>query len=447
MFSNRKLSNLRRRTGISARFVWLTFILCLASAAALAATPGPSQFGRVTLDKYSRNAGLGPVVFDHWLHRSKFTCRLCHVDLGFAMQANATDVRAATNKSGFHCGACHDGRRLIEGRPIFASCTDSAPTKQCARCHSLDNSARQYNFETFTAKFPKASYGIDWEETEATGLIKPVDSLEGITIKKTALRTQQDFAIQARVTWASDIIFSHRKHTIWNGCELCHPEIFPATKKGVVRYTMFHISNGQYCGVCHGKVAFATTSCGGCHKNMRDKESLRDVVVMPGPARAAGFGSVKFTHKTHVGERNVKCDICHHTKGVQRPEETVRLCTDCHTKEPKPPVKTGRMAAFHNNGASAGMCIDCHKKTNAENFNNDVDFVRSMLPQHQQTIDLAKLQIARGQDQQMRQLAHEIVEQQQAEINEMNSWLQQHEGGAWAPSKCRDCHKRSNNPQ
>jgi len=33
------------------------------------------------------------VVFDHWLHRAKFTCRLCHVDIGFAMKAEATDIR------------------------------------------------------------------------------------------------------------------------------------------------------------------------------------------------------------------------------------------------------------------------------------------------------------------------------------------------------------------
>src|SRR5215475_13749377 len=36
---------------------------------AMAQVP-PSQYGRVTLDKYSAKAGLGPVNFDHWLHRS-----------------------------------------------------------------------------------------------------------------------------------------------------------------------------------------------------------------------------------------------------------------------------------------------------------------------------------------------------------------------------------------
>ena len=82
--------------------------------------PEPSEYGKVILDNHSK-AGPGAVVFDHWLHRSKFTCRLCHVDIGFAMQADATGINASTNREGFHCGACHDGKRVLEGKTIFAA--------------------------------------------------------------------------------------------------------------------------------------------------------------------------------------------------------------------------------------------------------------------------------------------------------------------------------------
>src|SRR5215470_14346753 len=164
----------------------------------------PAQFGRVTLDKYSSKAGLGPVTFDHWLHRSKFTCRVCHVDLGFAMQANATGIRAATNQQGFHCGACHDGKRSFDGKVVFRACSNSTPTQECARCHSTAGAARKYDYENFTARFPKNAYGVDWEEAESIGLIKPVDVIEGITIKKSALKTQEDFSIAPRVAWVSD---------------------------------------------------------------------------------------------------------------------------------------------------------------------------------------------------------------------------------------------------
>jgi c(7)-type cytochrome triheme protein len=429
-------------------------LLLLAAAVSQAQAPSPvtnvphpgPEYGRVIIDKYSSKAGLGPVTFDHWLHRAKFTCRLCHVDIGFAMQANATDIRASTNRQGFHCGACHDGKRQIDGKVVFAACSEAAPTQQCARCHSRENSGRKYDYETFTARLPKNAYGIDWEEAEATGLVKPIDALEGISIKKPALKTQADFAIQARVNWVSDIIFSHKKHAVWNGCEVCHPDIFPAAQKGVVRYTMFHLSSGQYCGVCHGKVAFPVTACGGCHKDMANKEALTDVVVLPAPARAAGFGAVKFMHKTHVGEHEIKCEVCHHRPtGWGTQEATEQNCSKCHTRDPQLPVRTPLERAFHNSGASGGLCIDCHKQENAKKFNNDVEFARNVLPNNQLVLDAAHAQLIYGKDPEMRQLAQEIITDRQSEMDQMQHWLKEHDSAAWAPVKCRDCHKRMNN--
>ena len=59
--------------------------------------------------------------------------------------------------------------------------------------------------------------------------------------------------------------------------------------------------------------------------------------------------------------------------------------------------------------------------------NNDVDFVRLMLPHHQAAIDMAKTQLAYGQDPQMRRLAQEIITDQQSEIELMQLWLRQRE--------------------
>jgi len=58
---------------------------------------------------------------------------------------------------------------------------------------------------------------------------------------------------------------------------------------------------------------------------------------------------------------------------------------------------------------------------------NDADFVRLMLPHHQAAIDMAKTQLAYGQDAQMRRLAQEIITDQQSEIELMHLWLRQHE--------------------
>jgi uncharacterized protein (DUF305 family) len=61
---------------------------------------------------------------------------------------------------------------------------------------------------------------------------------------------------------------------------------------------------------------------------------------------------------------------------------------------------------------------------------NDADFVRLMLPHHQAAIDMAKTQLAYGQDAQMRRLAQEIITDQQSEIELMQLWLKQREAEA-----------------
>ena len=61
---------------------------------------------------------------------------------------------------------------------------------------------------------------------------------------------------------------------------------------------------------------------------------------------------------------------------------------------------------------------------------NDADFVRLMLPHHQAAIDMAKTQLAYGQDPQMRRLAQEIITDQQSEIELMQLWLRQREAKA-----------------
>ena len=227
--------------------------------------PEPSEYGKVILDNYT-GAEPGAVVFDHWLHRSKFTCRVCHVDVGFAMEAKATGINAQTNREGFHCGACHDGKRVFEGKTIFAACSDAAHDKRCDRCHSLGKKdVRQYEYKVFTRKFPKGIYGVNWEAAEKSGVIKPVDFVEGLSVNTAKMKNRKDFSVEAAFPWVHPIEFSHEKHSIWNGCELCHPEIFPTAQKGTLRFSMFSNVEGHYCGACHGKVAFPLNHCQGCH--------------------------------------------------------------------------------------------------------------------------------------------------------------------------------------
>jgi len=233
--------------------------------------PLPHEFGRVVLDNHSTAAGLPAVAFDHWLHRARFTCRVCHVDLGFGMKAGDTDVKAADNAAGFFCGACHDGKRVIDSVKMFESCAKPEPKESragCLRCHSVGKEVKpRYDFASFTRAFPRGRFGngVDWEKAEETGLVKPADFLPGVSIPRAALTAQKDFALSPKLAGMPDIIFSHRKHTVWSGCEGCHPEIFVGVKKGATRYSMLEIFEGRYCGACHVSVAFPLLDCQRCH--------------------------------------------------------------------------------------------------------------------------------------------------------------------------------------
>ena len=233
--------------------------------------PLPYEYGRVIINNYSEKANLAPVVFEHWIHRAKFTCRVCHVDIGFAMKAGATDIKAADNARGYYCGACHNGKMLSEGKTVFGSCSRNVPVKDaktCERCHSLGKTVKSdSDFFGFSEPLPKERFGngLDWEKSEELGLIKPVSFLEGVSIQRRSLSLQNDFALNPTVAGMPGIIFSHKKHTVWNGCELCHPEIFVGVKRGTVKYTMVDNFQGKFCGACHNTVAFPLTDCQRCH--------------------------------------------------------------------------------------------------------------------------------------------------------------------------------------
>ena len=106
---------------------------------------------------------------------------------------------------------------------------------------------------------------VDWDIAEARGDVVPIDYVEGLSIPRGKLKIDQDVPLTAKGTFLGNVLFSHKRHVAWNGCEVCHPEIFPSTKHGTVKYTMMEISAGGYCGVCHQKVAFPIADCERCH--------------------------------------------------------------------------------------------------------------------------------------------------------------------------------------
>jgi c(7)-type cytochrome triheme protein len=228
--------------------------------------PKPHEFGNVVIDNYSSKANKAPVVFKHWLHRRNFSCRLCHVDIGFAMTTGATDITDEDIQRELFCGACHNGkiafgRNTSDGKVDYAS---------CIRCHSYGEKVKpQFDFYEFQKKMPRERFGngIDWQRAEEKGLIKIKDYIEGISIKGLNIKEPAELKLSPKQKNMPEIIFSHSKHNKWSGCELCHPELF-TVKKGAKPYSMEEIFEGKYCGVCHGPVAFPNIDCQRCHTKL-----------------------------------------------------------------------------------------------------------------------------------------------------------------------------------
>ena len=65
----------------------------------------------------------------------------------------------------------------------------------------------------------------------------------------------------------------------------------------------------------------------------------------------------------------------------------------------------------------------------------DRDFVVMMIPHHQGAIDMAKVLLLYGKDEQLKRLAQEIITDQQSEIQLMQLWLKQHGVNSQNPTR------------
>lgn len=217
----------------------------------LPATLPKDEYGNIMFNRTSEDA----VAFSHWIHRQKFTCRVCHFELEFNMAANTTEITEAANRSGRFCGAsgCHDGKAAFGHEKPY-----------CAKCHSGDLGYGKEKFSKLS-KFPKAKAGngVDWVKALNKGMITPVNYL---TIKPPSNAVILK-PLMMEAEWASipPAIFSHKVHTQWLDCNNCHPDIFNIKKKTTKHFAMDRILKGEFCGVCHLTVAFPMNDCKRCH--------------------------------------------------------------------------------------------------------------------------------------------------------------------------------------
>ena len=97
-----------KRTRLTAGFV-LSAIMAICALLAVGIPQAQAEYGDVVINNYSDKAGMRPAVFPHWFHRIRFTCKVCHADLGFKFKAGGNEITMGKIIDGQFCGACHNG--------------------------------------------------------------------------------------------------------------------------------------------------------------------------------------------------------------------------------------------------------------------------------------------------------------------------------------------------
>lgn len=102
---------------------------------------------------------------------------------------------------------------------------------------------------------------VDWMKALRQGLIKPRSDLKG----EQAMQLLELDIVMKNTAEMPHVKFPHEAHTQWLACSNCHDKLF-LPKAGANPVTMARIFRGEYCGTCHGRVAFTPLfACERCH--------------------------------------------------------------------------------------------------------------------------------------------------------------------------------------
>ena len=227
-----------------------------------------------------KEKGVSPVLYPHWLHRTLFACKVCHNDI-FKMDRWANEITMDKIKGGELCGTCHNDKIAFGVKEDNCIKCHMAGTPEGEHLHNLnkldhekikaaaERVGGEWNPENMTdGKLPLDRFGfINWVEMDKKNVYKPLLSLkEG---EKNEI-LDNEIVFESTSTFVQNVLFSHKVHSTLIKCDSCHPEIFKK-ELGKNKTKMKAISQGRYCGHCHGKVSFTFKDCMRCHKVPKGK--------------------------------------------------------------------------------------------------------------------------------------------------------------------------------
>jgi c(7)-type cytochrome triheme protein len=220
------------------------------------------------VDLTSSGSPAFAVKYPHAPHTEWLTCANCHPAIfPLKRQAAPTLITMAKIRNGEYCGVCH-------GKVAFGV------QGECARCHAKVPGKTEWRpaeeprtpieraatWEEAQKLLPHAAGSPDWAKALEEGVVAPRPGIDPKAEDETI------FPLNVELTPADapafKVVFPHGTHTKILSCAICHPGIFQMAA-GADPITMEKIFAGEYCGRCHGKVAFQpATACGRCHPVM-----------------------------------------------------------------------------------------------------------------------------------------------------------------------------------
>jgi c(7)-type cytochrome triheme protein len=111
-----------------------------------------------------------------------------------------------------------------------------------------------------------AGNNVNWVKALEDGYIEPRTNI----LPDTELQVLESEILMTDTATMPLVLFPHKPHTQWLDCTNCHEELF-ISKAGATPVNMFAVLQGEYCGRCHGAVAFPLTECNRCHSVPRSE--------------------------------------------------------------------------------------------------------------------------------------------------------------------------------
>jgi c(7)-type cytochrome triheme protein len=156
-----------------------------------------------------------------------------------------------------------DEEVIVRGKKLSIPKITGSVHPRDDRYHDTDNNAiavLQSPTEAM-ADFPRDRRNeVDWVKTLDQGLIEPRADLKG----ETKMTTMDKDILMKNTQFMPWVRFPHMAHTKWLACENCHPRIF-IPQEDANPISMNKVLSGEYCGICHDKVAFSLFICERCH--------------------------------------------------------------------------------------------------------------------------------------------------------------------------------------